>query len=131
VVAGRAVSLQVGAAVHVRAAAAPRGGRPGADRAFFITARLATQDTREAFTEVLLETLASLLGQSLPPVLPEATRAAYLPDLMSQAAARCKDADGRLVLVVDGLDEDRGSRPGRMRTASPGCCPSIRQPGCG
>ena len=38
---------------------------------FFITARLAAQDTRQAFTEVVLEQLAALLGQSLPPVLPE------------------------------------------------------------
>ena len=34
---------------------------------FFITARLAAQDTREAFTEVVLEQLAALLGQDLPP----------------------------------------------------------------
>ena len=36
--------------------------------AFFITARLAAQDTREAFTEVVLEQLAELLGQDLPPL---------------------------------------------------------------
>ena len=33
---------------------------------FFITARLAAQDTREAFTQVLLEQLAELTGQELP-----------------------------------------------------------------
>ena len=75
---------------------------------FFITARLAAQDTREAFTDVLLEQLAALLGESLPAVLPEARREACLLDLMSQAAAECQDAGGRLVLVVDGLDEDHG-----------------------
>jgi hypothetical protein len=37
---------------------------------FFITARLAAQDTREAFTEVLLEQLAELTGQDLPAILP-------------------------------------------------------------
>jgi hypothetical protein len=79
---------------------------------FFITARLAAQDTREAFTEVLLEQLAALLGRSLPPVLPEATREAHLLDLLSQAAAACARAGGRLVLVVDGLDEDRGVTTG-------------------
>jgi hypothetical protein len=51
---------------------------------FFVTARLAAQDTREAFTEVLAEQLAALLGQSVPAVLPEATREAYLLDLLSQ-----------------------------------------------
>ena len=55
---------------------------------FFITARLAAQDTREAFTQVLLEQLAGLLGQTLPPVLPEATQDAYLLGLISQAAGR-------------------------------------------
>jgi hypothetical protein len=79
---------------------------------FFITARLAAQDTREAFSLVLLEQLASLLGQSLPTALPEATREAYLLDLLSQAAAQCRDDGGRLVLVVDGLDEDRGVTTG-------------------
>ena len=79
---------------------------------FFITARLAAQDTRDAFTEVLLEQLAALLGQVLPPLLPEATREAYLLGLLSQAAGTCAEAGGRLVLVVDGLDEDRGVSTG-------------------
>jgi hypothetical protein len=79
---------------------------------FFITARLAAQDTREAFSLVLLEQLASLLRQSLPTALPEATREAYLLDLLSQAAAACRDDGRRLVLVVDGLDEDRGVTTG-------------------
>ena len=66
---------------------------------FFITARLAAQDTREAFTEVLLEQLADLTGQDLPPPLPEVTREAYLLDLLAQAAGACQDAGGRLVLA--------------------------------
>jgi hypothetical protein len=69
---------------------------------FFITARLAAQNTREAFTHVVLEQLADLLGQSLPTVLPEATREAYLLDLLSLAATTCQCAGRRLVLVVDG-----------------------------
>lgn len=79
---------------------------------FFITGRLAAQDTREAFTQVLLEQLAGLLGQSLPAVLPESTRDAFLLGLMSEAADACREAGGRLVLVVDGLDEDRGITAG-------------------
>lgn len=79
---------------------------------FFITARLAAQDTREAFTEVLLEQLAALLGQSLPSVLPETTREAFLLSLLSDAAGMCRDEGRRLVLVVDGLDEDRGVTTG-------------------
>src|SRR5262249_12634254 len=79
---------------------------------FFITARLAAQDTREAFTQVLAEQLAALLGESLPAAFPEATREAYLLHLMSQAAVACREAGGRLALVVDGLDEDRGVTTG-------------------
>jgi tetratricopeptide (TPR) repeat protein len=79
---------------------------------FFITARLAAQDTREAFTRVLAEQLAALLGQSLPAVLPETTREAYLLGLLSEAAFGCAAEGRRLVLVVDGLDEDRGVTAG-------------------
>ena len=79
---------------------------------FFITARLAAQDTREAFTEVLLGQLALLTGQAPPATLSEATREAYLLHLMAQAAETCQEAGGRLVLVVDGLDEDRSVTTG-------------------
>lgn len=79
---------------------------------FFITARLAAQDTREAFTLWMLEQLADLTGQELPPTLPEAVREAYLLDLLAQAAQACRDAGGCLVLLVDGLDEDRGETTG-------------------
>ena len=75
---------------------------------FFITARLAAQDTREAFIEVVLEQLATLLGRELPPMLPDATRDAYFLDLMREAATSCQHEGGCLVLLVDGLDEDRG-----------------------
>ena len=91
---------------------------------FFITARLAAQDTREAFTEVVLEQLAALTGQDLPPVLPEATREAYLLDLLAQAAGACQDAGQRLVLVVDGLDEDRGVTTGPHAHSIAGLLPA-------
>ena len=71
---------------------------------FFITARLAAQDTREAFIQVLLEQLVELTGEELPGVLPEVTREAYLLALLVQAAVACQEMGGRLVLVVDGLD---------------------------
>ena len=91
---------------------------------FFITARLAAQDTREAFTQVLLEQLADLTGQDLPAVLPEATREAYLLDLLAQAAGACQQAGGRLVLVVDGLDEDRGVTTGPHAHSIAGLLPA-------
>ncbi|MGW2821801.1 hypothetical protein ACWC24_12445 [Streptomyces sp. NPDC001443] len=79
---------------------------------FFITARLASQDTREAFTTVLTEQLCSLLGLDLPLGGDEAAREAALLDLLAQAAAACQQEGGRLALVVDGLDEDRGVTTG-------------------
>ena len=79
---------------------------------FFITARLAAQDTRDAFIQVVLEQLAGLLGRPRPAALPEATREAHLLGLMSEAAAACAQGGGRLVLAVDGLDEDHGVTTG-------------------
>ena len=79
--------------------------------AFFITARLGGQDTREAFTQVLLEQLAELLGQDLPPWM-DATREAHLHEMLEQAAKACAAQDKQLILVVDGLDEDRGVTAG-------------------
>jgi len=96
---------------------------------FFITARLAAQDTREAFIEVLLEQLAVLTGQELPSVLPEATREAYLLELLDVAAGGCQRAEERLVLVVDGLDEDRGVITGPDAHSIAGLLPARPPPG--
>jgi tetratricopeptide (TPR) repeat protein len=80
--------------------------------AFFITARLASQDSRQAYTQWLLEQLAALTGQAVPAVAAEDAREALLLDLLAQAAEEQQRAGGRLVLVVDGLDEDRGVTTG-------------------
>jgi tetratricopeptide (TPR) repeat protein len=91
---------------------------------FFITARLAAQDRRDAFTIVLQQQLADLIGQELPPVLDEATREAHLLKLLDQAAHTCQAAGGRLVLVVDGLDEDRGVTTGPYAHSIAGLLPA-------
>jgi hypothetical protein len=83
---------------------------------FFITARLAAQDTREAFSQVLVEHLASLLGQSLPAALPEATREGYLLDLLCPASVACREAGEGLVLIVD--VPGRGPRGNRGRAVA-------------
>ncbi|GIF25845.1 hypothetical protein BJ973_003119 [Actinoplanes tereljensis] len=79
---------------------------------FFITARLAAQDDRHAFTDVLLEQLTALLDDDLPPLLTEATRDAHVLGLLDRAAKLCRASDRRLILLVDGLDEDRGVTAG-------------------
>jgi tetratricopeptide (TPR) repeat protein len=75
---------------------------------FFVTARFRGQSDRVAFTDVVLEQLAELLGQSMPVFLPEATQEAHLLWMLAEATDACQQRGQRLVLVVDGLDEDRG-----------------------
>lgn len=79
---------------------------------FFITARFAGNDTRAAFVTHVLEQAAALLDQSVPPLLAEHNREAHLLGMLAEAAQQCRDAGQRLVLVVDGLDEDRSLAAG-------------------
>ncbi|ATL29176.1 hypothetical protein [Streptomyces formicae] len=79
---------------------------------FFITARLAAQNDRSAFVHVVLEQLSELIGEPVPPQLTEATREAHLLRLFGRAAQECGERGERLVLLVDGLDEDRGATDG-------------------
>ncbi|MEU7531301.1 hypothetical protein AB0A74_36605 [Saccharothrix sp. NPDC042600] len=74
---------------------------------FFVTARLAAQDTSDAFTTAVTTQLCELLGEEPALGVDESVRELLLLDLLSRAAATCRAAGGRLVLVVDGLDEDR------------------------
>ncbi|MEU5666747.1 hypothetical protein [Streptomyces longwoodensis] len=75
---------------------------------FFITARLAGQADRRAFSDVVLEQLLEIIGESMPPLLTDATREAHLLGALDRAAKICHEAGERLVLIVDGLDEDQG-----------------------
>jgi tetratricopeptide (TPR) repeat protein len=75
---------------------------------FFITARFPGQADRNAFIENVLEQLATLLGEPLPTYLTQSTKEAHLLGMLSDAARACRERNERLVLVVDGLDEDRG-----------------------
>lgn len=79
---------------------------------FFVTARFAGQNDRVAFADVMLEQLAALLKQPLPPYLTEATREPHLLRMLADAVDECQQRGRNLVLVVDGLDEDRGVTSG-------------------
>ncbi|CAM5311821.1 hypothetical protein SNARM312S_06821 [Streptomyces narbonensis] len=79
---------------------------------FFITARLGAQNDVVAYVDVVLEQLAELSGEGLPALLTPATREAHLLRLYASAAAACAARGERLVLLVDGLDEDRGVTTG-------------------
>jgi tetratricopeptide (TPR) repeat protein len=78
---------------------------------FFVTGRYAGQGDRVAFVDNILDQLATLLGQPVGG-LTETTREVYLLSMLADAAAWYHDRDQRLVLVVDGLDEDRGVTAG-------------------
>lgn len=80
--------------------------------AFFITARYAGQNNREAFLEKAIDQLAVLAGQEVPPAVGERRQQEQLFALYHDAAQVVRDRGSRLVLVVDGLDEDRGTVTG-------------------
>ncbi|WP_328999491.1 hypothetical protein OHA18_34250 [Kribbella sp. NBC_00709] len=79
---------------------------------FFVTARWAGQSDRIAFTDVVIEQLAELLDEPMPWHLTEATRDQCFLDVLRRAAESCGEQNERLILLVDGLDEDRGVTAG-------------------
>lgn len=79
---------------------------------FFITARLAGQSDRVAFCDNIIEQLATLLDQPIPPFLTDSTRDAHVLGMLADAAQACQARGEQLVLLTDGLDEDRGTTAG-------------------
>jgi len=75
---------------------------------FFITARYAGQSDRSAFLEVVLEQLAEAARQPMPDLLTESNRQGWFGRVLADAAVACERDGLRLVLLVDGLDEDQG-----------------------
>ncbi|MEU0552436.1 hypothetical protein ABZ321_00170, partial [Dactylosporangium sp. NPDC006015] len=89
-----------------------RHPQPGVDvLAFFVTARLATQSDSNAFAGALVEQLTGLLELRLDASAPAAQVSRWLP-LLRTAARHAELAGRRLLLVVDGLDEDKGAETG-------------------
>ncbi|MBQ1009438.1 hypothetical protein KBX53_00385 [Micromonospora sp. M51] len=84
---------------------------------FFITARLASQADSAAFTDGLLDQLAAVIGEQLPPVTSAAERDRLRRRLLAEAVAKATAAGHKLVLLVDGLDEDTGSLPGSSQAS--------------
>ncbi|MEV6242481.1 hypothetical protein [Lentzea sp. NPDC051838] len=76
---------------------------------FFITARLLGHDTRTAFVDIVGEQLAEILAEPSPIALPLHMRDSNLMGLLARAAEECRERGERLVLLIDGLDEDRGT----------------------
>ncbi|MEV6926493.1 helix-turn-helix domain-containing protein [Dactylosporangium sp. NPDC051485] len=81
--------------------------------AFFVTARLVAQADSTAFTDALLDQLSAVIGETLPGTLTTpVSRDVHRRALLRAAAEQVNAAGRRLLLVVDGLDEDRGGRAG-------------------
>ncbi|MFD4625351.1 hypothetical protein [Streptomyces sp. NPDC058475] len=75
---------------------------------FFVTARWAGQSDWVAFLDAVLEQLAEAAEQPVPHVLEQSAKQRWFGHLLKDAAAACAAQGVRLVLLVDGLDEDRG-----------------------
>jgi tetratricopeptide (TPR) repeat protein len=77
---------------------------------FFVNSRYGGQSDSDAFTESVSAQLEALVGEpELPLAAVTSLRAGELLDLLEIAARRCEQANRRLLLIVDGLDEDTGT----------------------
>ncbi|QSI48071.1 hypothetical protein [Thermobispora bispora] len=92
---------------------------------FFITNRFAGQDDRHAFVHAVIEQLAELLGQPMPHRLSATTQQEWYARLLEEAAQLCRERGERLILVVDGLDEDQGVRAGRSAHSIAALLPAV------
>ena len=79
---------------------------------FFVTGRLAGQADSDAFTEAMIDQLAAIAGESVASTATAAGRDRERRRLLDLAGERSAELQQRLVLVVDGLDEDEGARAG-------------------
>ncbi|WP_062349351.1 S1 family peptidase [Herbidospora yilanensis] len=80
---------------------------------FFVTARLAGQSDAAAYTAAMSMQLAEIAERSVPAV------GNPLPFLAEKAAARCAERGQRLLMIIDGLDEDSGTKPSIARLLPP------------
>ena len=79
---------------------------------FFVTGRLDGQADCDAFTRAMSEQLAALASLPAPRDVSRGAQKDVIGYLIEAAARRVCDGSRRLVLVVDGLDEDVAFRPG-------------------
>ncbi len=93
--------------------------------AFFITARMAGRADRTAFLDALGGQLREYLREG---DVECGTQGAFL-DGLERAAARARAAGRRVVLVVDGLDEDTGVRTGSSGHSIAALLPRTPPPG--
>ena len=97
---------------------------------FFITGRLIGQADSGAFLDAMIEQLNALYpADGGLPVMSGARSGAWL-NLLASAAAQTEERARRLVVVVDGLDEDdAGATPSRGRPSIASLLPRRPPPG--
>jgi hypothetical protein len=78
---------------------------------FFVTGRLPGHADSGAFTEAMIEQLAAVTGEPVSGTANPAGRDGERRRLLDVVARRVGERQQRLLLVVDGLDEDEGARP--------------------
>ncbi|GGM16224.1 trypsin-like peptidase domain-containing protein [Dactylosporangium sucinum] len=76
---------------------------------FFVTSRLRGQADSDAFTEAMIEQLATLAGEPVPAVTSKAGGDRHRRRLLDAAADRLAAQGRQLLIVVDGLDEDEST----------------------
>lgn len=79
---------------------------------FFVTARLDGQSDSNACTAALIEQLAALAHEPPASVLTAGAQRGVLLQLLEDAAGRSWEGGRRLLVVIDGLDEDSGAATG-------------------
>ena len=77
---------------------------------FFVTGRLSGESDSAAFTAALIEQLTALAGESAAGPLTGRGQRGQLLALLKTVAGRSQQAHRRLLVVVDGLDEDTSAR---------------------
>ena len=83
---------------------------------FFITSRLPGQADSDAFLDAMIEQLNALSGVGGGPPEVAGARTGVWLNLLASAAAQAEERARRIVVVVDGLDEDdAGATPSRGR----------------
>ncbi len=91
---------------------------------FFITSRLAGQADSDVFLQAMIDQLSALAEMSATPAPGQAARRGQFLHLLDAADGLVTGRGQRLILVVDGLDEDRsshGSIASLLPRHPPGC----------
>jgi len=84
---------------------------------FFVTGRFAGQSDSDAFIEAMLEQLAAICLEPQPAAMGGSARRSHMLRLLQAAASRSGAARRRLLVLVDGLDEDSYAGAGDVRSS--------------